>query len=767
MSNRIIKYICIFSISILVMPCSLSANDGAVLVSGDASITVKAVEGGLYKLNFSYQGTPIPTINPDATIFLELAGSKVLSGNYSSCVLNSNMLTCQALLTTSLGTNFNVSDIYIAKGNGIIELQRKIRLSNSKAGDRFFNSFFGFRTDEQATDLTRNEYFIPAVWYKGNFTVTGNIPEYIPQVNDTYFYYREDRITLPLVMFRNPRTNFTLSIIHKDSKCETVIADGNGIDTDAGYQFGSLGIKRENKVIYTNFIYPGSEAERRGGRGPRYHPIQDDLVHEYNLELCFSSVNDYATAVKDSWGHAFELYNPTIYPVDLDVTYNGIIETLMHYYGEDTSMGGKYDAAGWPFEVDLTTFEPRNYDYQMGFVGMQVATGYYIYREGVETGNNDMIKKGEAVLNFWASKSQTSLGLPRDWYDPGWWGKTGAFRDGSNLRVNTGGMESLIAAWAFAKRSGIEKPEWLDACKRYGDWLIDNQNRDGSYYFSYNHKVINAQGKHPVTDSNKFLTICAVRYLAELHIAAQADSPGDNKYREAAEKAGDFCYRNIHNTYTYVSCVIDNPRTYDSESGQMALNGFLALYDLTKDAKWLTAAEQAATYTESWVHCMEIPVENDKGNRPTKFPRDRSIVGQHIIAIGHAGADLGFAWSSFAFYRLYLETGNEHYLKVARISAHNSKQSMNWDQSLFPGQQRGLQMEVFNVSGRRRENGAFTCLNWNYAAHLDPMFRFKDAFGTPNMEEVEKMSWENRKYYNDIYSHVQSANWGQDIEKLQ
>ena len=71
------------------------------------------------------------------------------------------------------------------------------------------------------------------------------------------------------------------------------------------------------------------------------------------------------------------------------------------------------------------------------------------------------------------------------------------------------------------------------------------------------------------------------------------------------------------------------------------------------------------------------------------------------------------------------------------------------------------------MSGRRRENGAFTCLNWNYAAHLDPMFRFKDAFGTPNMEEVEKMSWEDRKYYNDIYSHVQSANWGQDIEKPQ
>ena len=112
------------------------------------------------------------------------------------------------------------------------------------------------------------------------------------------------------------------------------------------------------------------------------------------------------------------------------------------------------------------------------------------------------------------------------------------------------------------------------------------------------------------------------------------------------------------------------------------------------------------------------------------------------------------------------KTGNPHYLHVARLSAHNSKQSMNWDQTIWPGQPKGLQMEAFPVNGLRREGGVYTCLNWNYAAHLDPMFRFKDAFGTPDLEEVEKMSWEERKRLNFIYSQVQSANWGQETEEF-
>jgi len=744
---------------ILFLFCSLGsvkAEIVATLLSGDAKIEVVQWEKELYGLSFYFGDLEIQTFEPDFPIYIEIRGAK-LAGRYNYFEIENNELICNALLTTSRKSEISISDKYIAKGNGIFELQRKLDFIKVVSGDNYFNSFFGFITDENSTRLTKNEYFIPGVWYKGNFTATGNLPSHVPNASDVYHYYRADRITLPLVMFRDPATGFTLSIIHKDSDPQTVVADGQGIYINENYQYGSLGIKRENNLLYTTFVYPGSEADRRSGKGYRYHPVKLGITHEYNLEICFSNTTDYADAVKTVWRHAFGLYNPNIYDVDLQYTYDGLIETLKTYYVPSIPMGGIRDAPGFPFEVSLHTFQPLGIDYQMGFVGMQVATGYYLYREGIEKDDEETMLKGKSILDFWAEKCLTSLGFPRTWYDPGLNGHSGSFRNGSDIRVCTGGMEALIAAWCFAKRSNIEPSNaWINSCERFGDWLVENQNSDGSYYFSYNQNIING-GKHPPSNYNKFLTICTIRYLVELYIAT-----GKEEYKLAALRAGNFCFLNIHERYMYVACVVDNPQTIDSESGQMAINGFLSLYDLTKDGKWLVAAEQAATYTESWVYSFEIPVESDRTGA-TSFPKDRSIVGQHMIAIGHSAADLGFAWCSFVFYRLYLETGNEHYLKIARIAAHNTKQSMNWDQSLYPGRPKGLQLEAFQVMIPRRVNGIMTTLNWNYAAHLDPMFRFKDAFGTPDLEEVELLSWEEKQRLNHIYSQVQSANWGQSV----
>lgn len=53
-------------------------------------------------------------------------------------------------------------------------------------------------------------------------------------------------------------------------------------------------------------------------------------------------------------------------------------------------------------------------------------------------------------------------------------------------------------------------------------------------------------------------------------------------YKTAAVKAGEFCYREIHEPYKYVGSVIDNPYVKDRESGQKIIEAFLCLYDLPK-----------------------------------------------------------------------------------------------------------------------------------------------------------------------------------------
>jgi hypothetical protein len=748
----------ILTISLLAVYHNLSA--GASLSSGKLSVEAIRV-GDSYNLSFIFEGTPVALLDADYPVSLEV-DSRSVSGRYSSCTRQDDRLVCQVVLQSPRGSQFAVSDTFIAKGSGIIELQRNLNVLKVAKGDNYFNSLFGFEVDSNNHHLLENEYFVPGVWYKANFTAAGNIPANIPQASDSLFYYREDRITLPVVMFREPSSGHTLAIIHKDSENMTVVADGNGVQINENYQYGAVGFRRFDKQVQEVFIYPGNEKTTRKGKGVRSHPVKQGIRHAYRLDITFSKTDSYAEAVGQSWDRAFEMYNPPIYPVDLGATYRGVIATLDNYYVPPIELGGVRDAGGFPFEVSLKTFKPVGIDYQMGFVGMQIATAYYLFRDGVENDNAVTRAKGEEVLNFWANNCLSSLGYPRTWYDPGLNGTAGSWRSGSDIRVATGGMEALTTAWCYAKRNGLDNADnqaWIDAAECFGDWLVTNQNDDGSYYFSYNHDKI-IDGKHPVSNHNKYLTICAIRYLVELYIATN-----DESYRTAALRAGEFCYTNIHQAYTYVACVVDNPQTIDSESGLMAMNGFLSLYDLTRQTRWLTAAQQAAKYTETWVYCFQIPVEDDRTTDNFAFPKSRSIVGQHLIAIGHSYSDLGFAWASFAYYRLYLATGNEHYLRVARLSAHNSKQSMNWDGSLFADQPAGLQLEAFSVTVPRRVKSVLTTLNWNYAAHLDPMMRFKDAFGTPDLEEVEKLSWHKRRRLVRHYARVQSSNWGQNGHK--
>ncbi len=729
----------------------------------EARLTFTASPKGYARL--SYGDATINFVEYGKAVCLEVNGRMICS-RYTDAgkPAGNGAMEMEASVRTPAGSLIRVKDLYTPQEPGVMEVSRILKVVSAAPSDTSLVSYFALEADWAKRAVADNEFFVPGVWYKSNFQPGVSLPRNIPQASDNCFMYRADRITLPVAMMRNPSTGMAVAIAQKDADPQTVMADSRGEHMNEGYRFSSVGLFRAGDMMYLGLAFPGTETDRRGGSGRRAHPVREGLTQRYAVHICVFPAGDYPSALRRSWEYAFGLYYPKIYSVNLRDAYDGLVETLLAYYQPSAEQGGRYDAPGFPFQVSLIDTErdgkrykagePMGINYQMGFVGMQISTGYTLYREGFFRNDGGVKARGEAVLDFWAENCLTELGYPRAWYDPGVDGRKGRFRKMGNIRTATGGMEGLVSGWCFAKKRGVDKPQWIGAAIRFGEWLLKNQNPDGSWSLSYDHTVV-TDGRHPVAVENKYGSICAVRYLAELSIAARRAD-----FRDAALKAGEFCLRNIHDKYMYVACVVDNPQVPDSESGQMALNGFLSLWDLTRDRRWLEAAVQAATYTETWTYCYDIPVESDHGGALV-VPADRSMAGQHLIALGHAGADLGFAWSSFAYYRLYLETGNLHWLHVARMAAHNTKQTMNWDDSLYPGLPRGLQLEAFRVMIPRRGRGVQTCLNWNYAAHLDPMMRFQDAFGTPDLDEVERMEPSIRKRLNQTYSEVQSSDWGQ------
>lgn len=713
------------------------------LDSGLASLTVHSDDGQWISLRAGPGGPGHTVARP---LVVEVDGQR-LDGRYERTVAGDRELTCTGVVRSHKGTKFLFRDTYRPSLPGAFAVAREVEVVDAQAGDAAFNTAYHVALGPEAA-FAAHEYFVPGIWYRTNL-VRPTAGQLASDPNDRFFLFREDRLPLPLVAARERATGLTLALTHVSAEPTSFAGDeGLARVVDERLQFGSLGVVRRDDVSLC-FLFPGSEGEKNRTKGAnprgwalRSHPVRGGVRHRYELMLSTAATASYAAAVEHTWTQAFGLYRPKVRRVDLPVAFSGLIDTLDHYC---VGAAEGYDAPGFPFSVLLPSGTVRAYNYQMGFVGRQLPDAFFLIHEGLDHQRSRLREKGEAIVDFWARESLCADGWPRTWYDPSREsGKHGRWRDSDNrhggmaLRVAATGMEGMLSAWLRMRQARHDKPAWLAACRKFGDWLVANQAEDGSYHLAYG--PVAADGRRKPTEASTAATCNPIRYLVSLHEATR-----DIRYLEAARRAGEFCLRHSHEPYFYAGSVVDNPVTIDRESGQESLAAYLALRDATRDGRWLEAAVQAARYTETWMMAHEMPaVAADTQG----FPAGRSIVGQTLIATGHSAADHGLAFSSCDYYRLYLFTGDEHFLHVARLLVHNTKQSLNWDGSLYPGLPRGLQPEAFAVVMPRR-NGVLECLSWNYAAHLDPLVRFKDRFGDIDLDVVERLPLAKRRELNE------------------
>ena len=745
---------------------SLTALADETLASGDVTLNANQNSDGTYSISFTAFGQTFnsgTTRNP--TLYINCKGQEFYP-TYDSADDRDSCMVLTATVKYDESTTLLVTDRFQPEGDGAFSLWRSVdvQTTTDDEQDGFYSSFgLQHAVENTFEDLDK---FVPGVLYNVCFTEQGNMPSGSIKASDTDFLYRDDRTTLPVVMLRDKQSGVAFTVIVADSPCSTILDDVKNRLASADYQFGGVGItKRTQTDCYAAVAtWPGNDMHA-GGKGIRRHPlVNGGKFHQYHVYFKIEKTRDYAESIAKAWDKAFDLYNPTVYETDQMHAYDALLNTLDYYYlspiASETKQQVAASAPGFPWSIKLTDFSIDWTTYELGFVGSQPASGFSMMRAGLDAGKTLRKKCGTNVIDFWANEGLSVLGFPKCRYRSDFesWDKFPC-----SMRQACSGLTEVLEAWCYYRKyDGTNKAKWIEACRRFGDWLVCNQNEDGSFYMEYDPNVV-TDGKHPATKKNKNLTICAVRYLVELYLAT--DKP---EYLDAAKRAAEWAYTNNHLNYAYVACVIDNPECVDSESGQQAMQGFLSLYDATKEQKWLDAAIQAAKYTETFTFMHEVPVETDQKAK-TEWPRDRSVVGQHYIAAAHSAADLGFAWSSFHYFRLYVITGNEHWLKVARIAAHNSKQSMNLYKKLYPTRQEGLQLEAstLRTSDKPRRMGCvLETLTWNFAAHLDPMNRLMDAYGTPDIEKAAAMPIDELRELDRKYAVHQSADCGDKEEVL-
>ncbi|MGN1099141.1 MAG: hypothetical protein ACI4S9_02250 [Christensenellales bacterium] len=721
-------------------------DDGAAIVCGEES------RFGFYKVGNAY-GVKITSLAPgregevtwhnDAPAYIAVNEGMLVEGDekpyeagYLGLYKGEKGVLGYAVITTDSGSEFAVFDDYYVR-DGCVVVNREVKVKKASGTDGGFYSRFSMLSGIESEDYSLGEYFAPGIWYKDNsYMVDGAIAT---TYNNKMIMIRETRMGLPLIMMRNKANGDVLSICHYNPTVESTVneKESDTWDIGDGYRYGSLGIIRGERLTVA-FNYPCLEYPTTYNLGTsvrRFHTVKEGNAHSYSLSLHFTNTEEtgegegFNAAMTETWEKHFSMQEQVVADVDLehlyDVSVTDLEELVLSQYNGD---------AGVPFSVYLENNIVGDYSYQMGFIGQQIAIGYHLMRYGYAKGLNSFVEKGRKIVDMWAKKAPTESGVLKVWYSAEYAGViSGRFASyPSYLRIMADGMEGMLDAYRLCASRGEDNAKWLDAITGFANFLVNRQNPDGSYFRAYNYSgdVFSVgddgiEGSASEQYDTKLCTPIVIRFLVKMY-----EFTGNEAYKNAAIRAGEYTLENIYVLGKYVGGTPDNINTVDREAGAFALYGYNALYQATGDEKWLKAAEQAAAFTMSWVYCYKFSCLNVDGTMVGAALSNRLMDGLSIIATGHSGTDNFAAYFYYEFFKLYVFTGNEYFLDAANFLQNNCRQTVNLD-FRWGYKYESFIAEAVNIANQyvfAVGNGVW--LPWCTVANIEPYVNMLQTFGT-------------------------------------
>ena len=728
------------------------------------------LQNGDYTLNFENGGV---TIEKDGNVlyfnkrpiyaFIKttMAVVEFFDKTYDSIKESDGKIYAEGIFETPNGSKLSFEDIYATDSEGIV-ISRKVTVIEKSDDDLGFASKISFVLPD-AESIKDYDCFAPATWYKDNEFARQYVIGY--DADCEYNWRKETGMPLPLfaaqskssgetIMFSRNKSDVTLPS-RKTCKFSQMI--------DREYTVGSMGLsKPENETISylyygfpvrkkteavrdgitIDYVYPGSDGQvgfqqmefnidymmKTKTFNRVLHPIEKDFSSSFEVRLNLGHFDDFYPMMRWAWRSVYARLRDELFDVDQKLQYRNNINA-MKLLARDYGDG----AWGVPFSSFLPDFDVDSISMQFGFVGQQPGIGYQLMDYGLREGDTEAFEKGQNMILFWVKNGANPNGSPNGCYSP----INKAFEPYPIwLRMSADGLENILDAYVLTKKKTEEHPDWLEFCENAAKFFLNVQNEDGSFYRAYN-----LDGTMRM--DSKANTISIVRFFIQLFLVT-----GKEEYKNAAIKAGEWSYDNVYKNMEYRGSTCDNTDITDNESGIYAMFGFLALYDLTREDKWLEALIGASDYTETWTYSWTFPVYSDRPNCPLS---KRSISGQSPVTIGMGGGDMYMAACAFLYYRLYIITGDEHYRDYAEF-IHNNSRNANDVYGDFGYAIQGLSWEGGGFADQQL-NTLHHWLPWVTYVELDPTSRLYNAFGAYDIAGCEKLSEEEKQKRNRIYDY--------------
>lgn len=539
---------------------------------------------------------------------------------------------------------------------------------------------------------------------------------------------REDRMSAPHLSVRYA-DDVALTLLRRDGTAVTVAADGaeerGGTVVDERVDLAALGAVRRGGGLAVGAVYPAAEGERTYTSGglplvganawrATLHPLRDGLRSSLGLVLAVSHDRapvDLLTRVRR---RAWEEYRPHVEPVRAGAYVLPVATVLASQVRR-----GARGLSGIGLESDPRTGSPVGEPLAvMGFVGANTDAALCLLRAArvAPAEQADRLRaRGVAVLDSFADLA----------IDPpageGWHLATGrpvTYRmlDGAPavyLRAVAEGCHAALRAADLPEADPVAADRWRRWALRGGRFLLRQQRPDGSFPRCWR------AGTDEVLSPSPTATGTALRFLCAL-------APHEPAALPAALAAGGHVWRTAGDRLAYAGATLDNPDVVDKEAAILASEGFLGLFRLTGERRWLDRASHAARVAESWVHLTDLPVPVDAPVDGPHWKPGRSVVGMQLITSGVTMSDGFLSVNAAHFVELTLLTGQEWPARVARLVHHGSKAMLATAQDPLDLAGPGWQQEHWGLGPRRGYGLNRHWLPWAAVAVLDGWARLID-----------------------------------------
>jgi hypothetical protein len=720
---------------------------------------------------------------------------------YQGLTTSDNKFQATGVLKAPDGAVYEFQDRwYIAKEN-TIQVDRKIRVKAQGLSEGY-RTVLQFRTTSE-NDLRFHdfEYLMPPAFHKHNDLDYDGIPDWTRTYHNVI---REDRLTAPMVMCYHLDMRICAALIRADLPdydSKPIRERGERFfiqETDVG----SLGFFWDKSVspsqIVLEAFYPFYEGEKSevldfatkiscGAFAPS--KLDSSIVVSYQIRL--ERATSFIDALWDLYGHLTELYHTT--PPELPFSLSDANEYRLGLLERRHRKWEKTEDANEPAGF-MINFHPTdgkllgNVIEIGGFTGRNTELAYALLYFGYRKHNESYLIKARSVIEFAVKVCQLDNGFIHELYNVDkrtmdyWW--VGALlplnyaqtpEKLERLMGNTGERMSylinelrkikgnyfktmceteigILQCYEVEKEHGVDHSRWLESAIKFGKFILDRQKTDGGWGRAYDTDgvelskpaVLFGLNEHQLNSS----TAAAIPFLVRLFKITR-----EEKYLNAARIAGDYVLKEYVDNVEYCGGLMDagsflDGLAYDDEGITGALEGLLALYETTKENRFLDGAVKAAKLHSTWIYIWNVPLP--EGSTLRKY--DFKTTGWGVAICVHAGYVHEYPLFVVGeLLRLSEITKDKLLFTFARLTALGEQQTLSSPAKMWNNASVGIQEEGYLVSwldmddtewqksefgGWFKGEGNKTCLGWEYSVALCGAAKILDEYGTLDLDTI-------------------------------